>query len=248
MARIALRCDSFQAGAPGRASPREPVCPGPRARIRAFLRARPVPAAVAPPGSAVDRAGAARKRPARFAIDRAGDDRMSDFLASARGGGEDAFGAFVRRRTPAVHRWMVRAVGRDDADDMTQDVFLKRIGASTASAATHPRAPRWRRSLTTPSRTVSLADPLSTISPGTPTRFRIWIHLPCGSPEENAGSGDRSGSWQEALKGLAPEFRMPSFCATSRSGATRRSRSRWTFRSALSSRASRADAGSCERS
>ncbi|MFY9552389.1 MAG: hypothetical protein WAU32_14680, partial [Thermoanaerobaculia bacterium] len=48
-----------------------------------------------------------------------------ELLASARGGDEDAFGAFVRRHTAAVHRWMVRAVGEGDSDDMTQDVFLK---------------------------------------------------------------------------------------------------------------------------
>ena len=48
-----------------------------------------------------------------------------ELLHSAREGDEDAFGAFVRRHTATVHRWMARAVGEDDADDMTQDVFLK---------------------------------------------------------------------------------------------------------------------------
>ena len=48
-----------------------------------------------------------------------------ELLASARQGDEDAFGALVRRHTATVHRWMVRAVGEEDADDMTQDVFLK---------------------------------------------------------------------------------------------------------------------------
>ncbi len=48
-----------------------------------------------------------------------------ELLDSAREGDEDAFGAFVRRHTATVHRWMARAVGEGDADDMTQDVFLK---------------------------------------------------------------------------------------------------------------------------
>ena len=48
-----------------------------------------------------------------------------ELLHSAREGDEDAFGAFVRRHTATVHRWMARAVGESDADDMTQDVFLK---------------------------------------------------------------------------------------------------------------------------
>ena len=48
-----------------------------------------------------------------------------ELLDSAREGDEEAFGAFVRRHTATVHRWMARAVGEDDADDMTQDVFLK---------------------------------------------------------------------------------------------------------------------------
>jgi RNA polymerase sigma-70 factor (ECF subfamily) len=46
-------------------------------------------------------------------------------IARARAGDEDSFGEFVRRHMDAVHRWMVRAVGEGDADDMTQDVFLR---------------------------------------------------------------------------------------------------------------------------
>ncbi|MEP6994747.1 MAG: sigma factor, partial [Acidobacteriota bacterium] len=48
-----------------------------------------------------------------------------ELLVSARQGDEEAFAIFLRRHTATVHRWMVRAVGAEDADDMTQDVFLK---------------------------------------------------------------------------------------------------------------------------
>ena len=41
-----------------------------------------------------------------------------DLLVSARQGDEEAFAIFLRRHTATVHRWMVRAVGQEDADDM----------------------------------------------------------------------------------------------------------------------------------
>ncbi|HLN81713.1 MAG TPA: sigma factor, partial [Thermoanaerobaculia bacterium] len=48
-----------------------------------------------------------------------------DLIARARAGDEPSFEEFVRRHMTAVHRWMVHAVGEADADDLTQDVFLR---------------------------------------------------------------------------------------------------------------------------
>ena len=132
-------------------------------------------------------------------------------LASARGGDEDAFGAFVRRLTPSVHRWMVRAVGESDADDMTQDVFLKAYRglerfrgdaparawlAAIADNAVKNRyrsRSRFRRIFAGSSDALPDLDPVS----------------PAAGPEENAGSGESLRFVAEALKRLAPEFRMP---------------------------------------
>ena len=132
-------------------------------------------------------------------------------LASARGGDEDAFGAFVRRHTAAVHRWMVRAVGEDDADDMTQDVFLKAYrGLGRFRGEAPPRAwlaaiadnavknryrsrSRFRRVF------AGSADAIAEIEPA----------ASAASPEEDASSGESRRFVTEALKCLAPEFRMP---------------------------------------
>src|SRR6476660_642020 len=48
-----------------------------------------------------------------------------ELIALSKEGDETAFGEFVRRHTATVHRWMTRAIGIQEADDMTQEVFLK---------------------------------------------------------------------------------------------------------------------------
>ena len=50
------------------------------------------------------------------------DERL---IALAKGGEKDAFSELVGRHLESVHRWMARAVGQQDADDLTQEVFLK---------------------------------------------------------------------------------------------------------------------------
>jgi RNA polymerase sigma-70 factor (ECF subfamily) len=134
-----------------------------------------------------------------------------ELLASARGGDEDAFGAFVRRHTAAVHRWMVRAVGEGDSDDMTQDVFLKAYrGLDRFRGEAPPRA--WL---------AAIADNAVKNRYRSRSRFRrifagSWDALPdlepvasAAGPEENAESGESRRFVTEALKRLAPEFRMP---------------------------------------
>ncbi len=134
-----------------------------------------------------------------------------ELLSSARQGDEDAFGAFVRRHTATVHRWMVRAVGGEDADDMTQDVFLKAYrGLSGFRGEAPPRA--WL---------ASIADNAVKNRYRSRSRFRRVF---AGSsdanpdfdppargdgPEENARAGESRRLVTEALKLLPPEFRMP---------------------------------------
>ena len=134
-----------------------------------------------------------------------------ELLASARGGDEDAFGAFVRRHTATVHRWMVRAVGEGDSDDMTQDVFLKAYrGLDRFRGEAPPRA--WL---------AAIADNAVKNRYRSRSRFRRIFAgssdaLPdlepvasTAGPEENAESGESRRFVTEALKRLAPEFRMP---------------------------------------
>ena len=132
-------------------------------------------------------------------------------LASARGGDENAFGEFVRRHTPAVHRWMVRAVGQGDADDMTQDVFLKAYRGLDRFRGDAP-ARAWL---------AAIADNAVKNRYRSRSRFRRIFAgstdaLPdfepassAAGPEEDAGTGESRRFVTEALKRLAPEFRMP---------------------------------------
>jgi RNA polymerase sigma-70 factor, ECF subfamily len=134
-----------------------------------------------------------------------------ELLDSAREGDEDAFGAFVCRHTATVHRWMTRAVGESDADDMTQDVFLKAYrGLPGFRGDAPPRA--WL---------ASIADNAVKNRYRARSRFRRVF---AGSsdarpdldrpqtgagPEDDARAGESRRLVAEALKRMAPEFRMP---------------------------------------
>ena len=133
-----------------------------------------------------------------------------ELLVSARQGDEEAFATFLRRHTATVHRWMVRAVGQDDADDMTQDIFLKAYrGLARFRGEAPPRA--WL---------ASIADNAVKNRYRARSRFRRVFagstdaHPELEPPARNAGPEDdaRSGESRrfvsEALKLLAPEFRM----------------------------------------
>lgn len=52
-------------------------------------------------------------------------DELTRLLVSGRDGDRDALGAAIRRAQPDVWRLAAHLVGRDDADDVTQDVFLR---------------------------------------------------------------------------------------------------------------------------
>jgi RNA polymerase sigma-70 factor (ECF subfamily) len=133
-----------------------------------------------------------------------------ELLASARQGDEEAFAVFLGRHTATVHRWMVRAVGLEDADDMTQDIFLKAYrGLSRFRGDAPPRA--WL---------AAIADNAVKNRYRSRSRFRRVF---AGSsdahpeldppergagPEESARTGESRRVVAEALRLLAPEFRM----------------------------------------
>ena len=134
-----------------------------------------------------------------------------ELLVSARQGDEEAFAIFLRRHTATVHRWMVRAVGQEDADDMTQDVFMK----------AYRGLPRFRGEAPPRAWLASIADNAVKNRYRSRSRFRRVF---AGSsdarpeldppefragPEEDARSGESRRFVTEALRLLAPEFRMP---------------------------------------
>jgi RNA polymerase sigma-70 factor (ECF subfamily) len=134
-----------------------------------------------------------------------------ELLASARQGDEEAFGDFVRRHTATVHRWMVRSVGADDADDMTQDVFVKAYrGLGRFRGDAPPRA--WL---------AAIADNAVKNRYRARSRFRRVFagstdaapeheaRSPVAGPEEVARVGESRRVVTEALKLLPAEFRMP---------------------------------------
>ena len=136
------------------------------------------------------------------------DERL---ILLAQAGGEEAFSEFVRRHTPTVHRWMARAVGEQEADDMTQDVLLKAYrGLSKFRNEAPPRA--WL---------ASIADNAVKNRYRARGRFRrIFAGSPddasapeplarTAGPEDDAATSESRAFVTEALSRLAVEFRMP---------------------------------------
>lgn len=140
------------------------------------------------------------------------DRTDEELLALAQAGEEAAFGEFVNRHVASVHRWMARAVGQTDADDMTQEVFLKAFrGLPRFRGEAPPRA--WL---------ASIADNAVKNRYRSLTRFRrVFAPAPADynpvgdpaetavGPEERARAGESRRFVLEALRLLPVEFRMP---------------------------------------
>ncbi|MEP6768456.1 MAG: RNA polymerase sigma factor [Acidobacteriota bacterium] len=136
------------------------------------------------------------------------DERL---ILLALSGEEDAFSEFVVRHTATVHRWMARAVGEQEADDMTQEVLLKAYrGLSRFRNEAPPRA--WL---------ASIADNAVKNRYRARGRFRRIFAgssddeaAPAAAetaagPEENARSNESRAFVTEALSRLPADFRMP---------------------------------------
>ncbi|MEO8430056.1 MAG: RNA polymerase sigma factor [Acidobacteriota bacterium] len=136
------------------------------------------------------------------------DERL---VALAQQGDEAAFSEFVLRHTPTVHRWMARAVGEQDADDMTQEVLIKAYrGLARFRLDAPPRA--WL---------ASIAHNAVKNRYRARSRFRrIFSGSPdddsspeaaetSAGPEERVHASEARSFVAEALKRLPVEFRMP---------------------------------------
>jgi RNA polymerase sigma-70 factor (ECF subfamily) len=140
------------------------------------------------------------------------DRTDEELLALAQAGEEAAFGEFVNRHVASVHRWMARAVGETDADDMTQDVFLKAYrGLPRFRAEAPPRA--WLASIANnavKNRYRSLSRFRRVFAPG-PAEDAPAADPPekSAGPEEHAQAGESRRFVMEALQQLPVEFRMP---------------------------------------
>jgi RNA polymerase sigma-70 factor, ECF subfamily len=134
-----------------------------------------------------------------------------ELLERARRGDPHALDLFVRRMTPVVHRWMARAVGQQDADDMTQEVLLRACrGLARYRGDASPRA--WL---------AAIADNAVKNRYRFLGRFRRvfsalkdphWIPDPPdpgADPEAVAGTDETRRMISEALEGLSEEYRMP---------------------------------------
>ncbi|HZI66643.1 MAG TPA: sigma-70 family RNA polymerase sigma factor [Thermoanaerobaculia bacterium] len=139
------------------------------------------------------------------------DPTDEELIARSKEGDDDAFGQFVRRHTPSVHRWMARAVGEDDADDMTQEVFLR----------AYRGLPRFRQQAPPRAWLAAIADNAIKNRYRSKSRFRrIFAPDPSpdaladraagsASPEENAQADESRSSVRDALQKLPVEFRLP---------------------------------------
>jgi len=117
----------------------------------------------------------------------------------------------VRRHTATVHRWMARAVGEQEADDMTQEVLLK----------AYRGLPRFRNEAPPRAWLASIADNAVKNRYRARGRFRrIFAGSPddeagpegvepSADPEESARSSQSRSFVTEALKRLPADFRMP---------------------------------------
>ena len=147
-------------------------------------------------------------RPVETSLPAASDEEL---IARARAGDEPCFEEFVRRHMAAVHRWMVRAVGEEDADDMTQDVFLR----------AYRGLPRFREQAPPRAWLAAIADNAIKNRYRSRSRFRrIFATHPepdalagrasaGASPEDEASSGEERESVLGALRKLPLEYRLP---------------------------------------
>jgi RNA polymerase sigma-70 factor (ECF subfamily) len=134
-----------------------------------------------------------------------------ELIALSKDGDETAFDEFVRRHTATVHRWLARAVGVEDADDLTQEVFLKAYrGLPRFRAEAPPRA--WLAAIADNAvkNRYRARGRFRRIFPGAAESVPAFEPVATGrSPEENARAAESRRSVAEALKNLPPEFRMP---------------------------------------
>jgi RNA polymerase sigma-70 factor (ECF subfamily) len=134
-----------------------------------------------------------------------------DLIARARAGDEPSFEEFVRRHMTAVHRWMVLAVGEADADDLTQDVFLRAYrGLPRFRDQAPPRA--WLAAIANnaiKNRYRSRSRFRRIFSPHPEPDWLADRESDATSPEDDARAEESRHSVLGALSKLPIEFRLP---------------------------------------
>jgi RNA polymerase sigma-70 factor (ECF subfamily) len=136
------------------------------------------------------------------------DERL---ILLAQSGEEEAFSEFVRRHTATVHRWMARAAGEQEADDLTQEVLLKAYrGLARFRNEAPPRA--WLASIAdnTVKNRYRARGRFRRIFSGSPDDEAGPDGIePSADPEESARASQSRTFVTEALKLLPADFRMP---------------------------------------
>ena len=133
-------------------------------------------------------------------------------LARARSGDRHAFDNFLNRHATSVYRWMCRAAGESDAEDLTQEIFLKAYrglskyrGDAPArawlAAIAHNTLKNRYRFRSRFARVFGRKPEIDDDPPEPPSGDR--------DPESLASAGESRRLVAEALRRLPEEFRMP---------------------------------------
>lgn len=142
--------------------------------------------------------------------------RLSDLpdeelIALSQRGDQAAFGEFVRRHTAAVHRWMARSVGEQEADDMAQEVFLKAYrGLASFRGQAPPRA--WLASIAhnaVKNRYRARGRFRRIFAGSADSGSGLESPAEGADPEQKATAGESRHFIAEALMRLPVNFRMP---------------------------------------
>lgn len=137
----------------------------------------------------------------------ASDERL---IALAKEGEKEAFSELVGRHLESVHRWMARAVGQQDADDLTQEVFLNAYrGLTGFRGDAPPRA--WLASIADNAvkNRYRARSRFARVFAGSRSEEGTGDPVGTANPEDDARAGESRRSIAEALKRLPAEFRMP---------------------------------------
>jgi RNA polymerase sigma-70 factor (ECF subfamily) len=142
---------------------------------------------------------------------RASESSEEDLLRRARLGDPHAFDEFIRRSSPRVYAWMCRAVGRDAAEDLTQEIFLKAFrGLSRYRGEAPARA--WLAAIAhnTVKNQYRFLGRFRRIFTATPDRGGVAEPAdPSDGPEEAAGGSERRARVAEALGEISASLGLP---------------------------------------
>jgi len=132
-----------------------------------------------------------------------------ELLARARRGDQRSFDEFVSRHAPAVFRWMVRAVGLEDAEELAQEIFFRAFrGLSRYRGDAPPRA--WIAAIAhnAVKNRYRFRGRFRRIFAPTPESVPVEAFA-SDDPEAAASAEESRRFVSEALKRLPEEFRMP---------------------------------------